>query len=64
MFDFDCPSCGKRQLIAPSRVKGLVNDDAGIVIVFTCWCGAPAAMRTGAAAARPAAVRSTLTLAC
>jgi hypothetical protein len=50
VFDFDCPSCKRRQLIFPTRITNLVNDDSGIVVFFTCWCGAPAAIRTGARA--------------
>jgi hypothetical protein len=63
VFDFDCSSCGKRLLIPPTRVRGLVNDDAGIVIVFDCWCGAASATRAGVKPARPARGPSMLTLA-
>jgi DNA-directed RNA polymerase subunit M/transcription elongation factor TFIIS len=49
MFDFTCPACQQRRLIFPSQIRHLVNDDEGIVLVFTCWCGALGAMRTGAA---------------
>jgi hypothetical protein len=54
LFDFDCPSCEMRQLIFPSRITNLVNDESGIVVVFTCWCGAPAAIRIGAGPATAA----------
>ena len=47
MFDFDCPICQKRQLISPGRIIHLINDDEGIAILFTCWCGTPSAIRTG-----------------
>lgn len=50
MFDFCCPECGKRQLIFPSQIKHLVNDDHGIAIIFACWCGALGTIRTGNAA--------------
>lgn len=53
MFDFDCPSCGKHQLIFPGQITCLVNDDEGIALTFTCWCGAPGAIRTGAASVGP-----------
>jgi hypothetical protein len=51
MFDFDCPACERRQLLFPSQVTGIVNDDHGIEVQVTCWCGAPGAIRTGRAAA-------------
>jgi hypothetical protein len=51
MFDFDCPACERRQLLFPSQVTGIVNDDHGIEVLVTCWCGTPGAIRTGRAAA-------------
>lgn len=45
MFDVHCRECAKRQLIFPSQVTQLVNDEHGIVAIFTCWCGAPGAER-------------------
>ena len=50
MFDIHCNECQKRQLIFPSQISRLVNDDEGIVVFYTCWCGAAGAWRTGAAA--------------
>jgi hypothetical protein len=50
MFDFDCPACERRQLLFPSQVTGIVNDDHGIEVLVTCWCGAAGAIRTGRAA--------------
>lgn len=47
MFDYNCPECGKRQLIFPAQITSLVNDDEGIAVLLTCWCGAPGALRTG-----------------
>ena len=47
MFDHNCPACGKRQLLFPSQITGIVNDEQGIVVLLTCWCGEPAAIRTG-----------------
>ena len=47
MFDNECTVCGKRQLIFPSQVTGLANTDDGIVVAFTCWCGADQAVLTG-----------------
>ena len=56
MFDHYCTACDKRQLIFPSQVTSLVNTDHGIVVDFTCWCGAAQSTTTGLASARPAKV--------
>ena len=53
MFDHTCTACAKRQLIFPSQITGMVNSEAGIVVRFTCWCGAEQAMVTGKAKATP-----------
>jgi hypothetical protein len=45
MFDSYCPECEKRQLIFPAQVDRIINDDAGIVAIFSCWCGAKGAER-------------------
>ncbi|MGB0102526.1 MAG: hypothetical protein WBP61_19770 [Nocardioides sp.] len=50
MFDHYCTACAKRQLIFPSQVTGMANLDHGIVVAFTCWCGADQTMLTGAKA--------------
>jgi len=47
MFDNECTACGKRQLIFPSQITGLANTDAGIVVGYTCWCGADQTWVTG-----------------
>jgi len=47
MFDHHCTTCAQRQLIFPSQITGLVNTGAGIVVRFTCWCGAEQTMLTG-----------------
>jgi hypothetical protein len=47
MFDHYCPACEKRQLLFGSQITGIVNDEQGIVVLLTCWCGEPAAVRTG-----------------
>ena len=47
MFDHQCTACDKRQLIFPSQVTAMVNTDAGIVVAFTCWCGADQTLVTG-----------------
>ena len=50
MFDVYCPECRGRKLIFPEQVTRIDNDEAGILVSFTCWCGAPGAWRTGASA--------------
>ncbi len=47
MFDHTCTACEKRQLIFPSQVTGMANTDRGIVVSFTCWCGAEQVIVTG-----------------
>jgi hypothetical protein len=47
MFDHHCTACEKRQLIFMSQVTSLSNTDHGIVVTFTCWCGADQTMVTG-----------------
>ena len=59
MFDHVCTTCAKRQLIFPTQVTGLTNTDRGIVVTFTCWCGADQSLVTG----RRNASESSVTLA-
>lgn len=47
MFKHHCTVCDRTQLIFPSQVTGLVNDERGILLAFTCWCGAEQAQVTG-----------------
>ncbi|MBB3042632.1 hypothetical protein KM427_03165 [Nocardioides sp. LMS-CY] len=47
MFDHLCTQCEKRQLIFSSQITGMTNTDHGIVVSFTCWCGAEQALVTG-----------------
>jgi len=47
MFDHECTACGKRQLIFPSQVASVANTPDGIVVSFTCWCGADQTWVTG-----------------
>lgn len=47
MFAHHCTSCAQRQLIFPSQVTSLVNTDHGIIVAFTCWCGADQTLLTG-----------------
>jgi hypothetical protein len=49
MFDNECTVCGKRQLIFPSQIAAIANTDAGIVVSYTCWCGADQTWVTGRA---------------
>jgi hypothetical protein len=56
MFDHYCAACAKRQLIFPSQVTSLTNTEHGIVVTYTCWCGAEQTMTTGEAAQRPSKV--------
>ena len=50
MFAHHCTACDRRQLVFPDQVTALVNTDHGIVVAFTCWCGADQTMVTGAKA--------------
>ena len=50
MFDYHCPACARRQLLFPAQVSGIVNDERGIAVLVTCWCGEPGTIRTGRAA--------------
>jgi hypothetical protein len=59
MFDHLCTACAKRQLIFPSQITGMANTDHGIVVSFTCWCGADQVLVTG----RNAPTTSAVTLA-
>jgi hypothetical protein len=52
MFDNHCTACDQRQLIFPSQVTSMSNTDHGIVVTYTCWCGAEQTMTTGKAARR------------
>jgi hypothetical protein len=56
MFDHHCTSCDKRQLIFPSQVASLTNTADGIVVRFSCWCGAEQTMTTGRSSRRAASV--------
>lgn len=53
MFDHHCTACHKRQLIFSSQVASLSNTEHGIVVDFTCWCGAEQTMVTGLDTRRP-----------
>jgi hypothetical protein len=59
MFDHHCTVCARRELIFPSQVTGVANTDHGIVVSFTCWCGADQTLVTG----RKSTTTSTVTLA-
>ena len=51
MFTHTCSHCEKRQLIFPSQITGIDNSERGIVVTFTCWCGAEQTGVTGRRAA-------------
>lgn len=55
MFLHLCTACDKKQLIFPSQITGMANLDDGIVLAFTCWCGAEQVELTGRRADRPVA---------
>ena len=40
MFVHTCTACAKRQLIFPSQISSVTNTDHGILVSYTCWCGA------------------------
>jgi hypothetical protein len=63
MFDFYCTECRRRQLIFASQVTKLINDERGISVIVTCWCGELGAIRTGAESATPGPARRSLQLA-
>ena len=43
-----CEERGARVLIPPGNVLGIVNVDAGIRVVYRCWCDAIGSLETGA----------------
>ena len=50
MFDFNCAECNRRQVLFPSQVKQIINDEDGMTLIVRCWCGELGAIRTGAKA--------------
>jgi hypothetical protein len=50
MFANHCTACARRELIFPSMITAVVNDEQGILVRYTCWCGSAQTLRTGAAA--------------
>lgn len=40
LFINHCTECDRRQLIFPSQVKAVLETDAGVELLYTCWCGA------------------------
>ena len=47
MFVHTCSACERRQLVFGSQITALHNTDHGIVVRFTCWCGAEQVSVTG-----------------
>ncbi len=54
MFAHTCTACCKRRLNFADQITGMDSTDHGIVVTFTCWCGAEQTMTTGVRAAPPA----------
>ncbi len=52
MFLNTCTECANRQLIFPSQVTSLIHTEHGIVVDYTCWCGAEQNLVTGSRARR------------
>jgi hypothetical protein len=50
MFDRHCSACDRTQLIFPSQISSVTNTDHGILVSYTCWCGAEQTWLTGAGA--------------
>lgn len=50
MFDHFCTACRQRRLVFPSQVSAVVNDERGVHVRFTCWCGVEQTLDTGRAA--------------
>jgi hypothetical protein len=50
VFDAYCAGCSRRQLISPTQVLGIINDDAGIHVAYRCRCGEAGMIHTGKAA--------------
>ena len=48
MFDRHCSACNRTQLIFPSQITSVTNTDHGILVSYTCWCGADQTWLTGA----------------
>ena len=47
MFDRHCSACDRTQLIFPSQISAVTNTDHGILVSYTCWCGAEQTWLTG-----------------
>ncbi len=47
MFDRHCSACDQTQLIFPSQISAVTNTDHGILVSYTCWCGAEQTWLTG-----------------
>ena len=50
MFAITCSHCGNRSLIFESQVHSIRNDEDGIHVEVTCWCGETGEILTGRAA--------------
>lgn len=54
MLAHHCTVCDETYLIFESQFTGLENTGEGIVVSFTCWCGAEQSQVTGRLAGRRA----------
>ncbi len=42
MFTHQCTACEKTQLISLTMATSVTrNDEGGLAVEFTCWCGQP-----------------------
>jgi hypothetical protein len=53
MFDHYCTACRQRRLIFPTQVTSIGNDERGVHVRFTCWCGVDQTLTTGRVVRRP-----------
>ena len=47
MFAHRCTVCDQRRLMFPGQIISIDAVDAGLLVRFTCWCGAEQAALTG-----------------
>jgi hypothetical protein len=47
MFAHFCTVCRQRRLVFSTQVTTIVNDERGVHVHFTCWCGAEQTLDTG-----------------
>lgn len=47
MFAHQCTDCQRRELIFADQITNVTNTSHGIIVKFTCWCGAEQTMLSG-----------------